>query len=136
VKDTYVRVRLGAETYALPVSRVEEVAQLGSLTPVPGTVASVLGVCNLRGAILAVYDFAEVLGIEAPGPRSRIVVAEAVGRRVGLAVDSVDDVAELDAPITEVVSGLLVGSSVVDDELVGFVDVSAVFEILGAEETA
>jgi purine-binding chemotaxis protein CheW len=136
VKETYVRVRLGAETYALPVSRVEEVAQLGPLTPVPGAAAAILGVCNLRGTILAVYDFAEVLSIAGPGPRSRIVVTETDGRRIGLAVDSVDDVAELDAPIGEAASGLLVGSSVVDDELVGFVDVGAMFEILRAEETA
>jgi purine-binding chemotaxis protein CheW len=135
VTDTYVRVRLGPETYALPVSRVEEVAQLGPLTPVPGTVASVLGVCNLRGAILAVYDFARVLGIQVPGPRTRIVVTEALGRRIGLAVDAVEDVAQLDAPIAEATSGLLIGSSVVDDVLVGFVDVSAMLEILGAEET-
>lgn len=127
---TCVRVRVGAETYALPVSQVKEVAELGSLTPVPGAAAEVLGVYNLRGAILAVYDLSAILGIDASGRPARLVVAEAGGQQAGLAVDAVDDVAELALPLERPESGLLLGSAILDGELVGFIDVDALFETL------
>ena len=44
------------ETYAIETSRVRGVVQLGSWTPIPGTARHVVGVINLRGEILAVFD--------------------------------------------------------------------------------
>jgi purine-binding chemotaxis protein CheW len=130
---TYVRVRLGVETYALPVSHVKEVAGLGALTPVPGAAAEVLGVCNLRGTILAVYDLGAALGVAAK-PRSRLVVAEAGGVQAGFAVDTIEDVADLPVPSEQLESGLMVGSAIVDGDLVGFIDVDALFDALRFKE--
>lgn len=130
---TYVRVRLGDETYALPVSHVKELAGLGALTPVPGAAGEVLGICNLRGRILAVYDLCAVLGVVG-GRRSRLVVTEAGGIQVGLAVDTVEDVADLSVSLEQVEAGLLLGSAIVDGELVGFIDVDALFDALRTKE--
>lgn len=130
---TCVRVRLGAETYALPVSHVKEVAGLGPLTPVPGAAAEVLGICNLRGTILAVYDLCTALGVAASA-RSRLVVAEAGGVQAGLAVDAVEDVTDLSVPSAQPESGLLLGSAIVDGHLVGFIDVDALFDSLRGKE--
>ena len=54
----HVRLRVGRERYALPIENVLEVAELGSLSALPGAGAAVLGVRNLRGQVLPVFDLA------------------------------------------------------------------------------
>lgn len=130
--ETCVRVRVGAEEYALPVRHVPEVAELGDVTPVPGAPPQVLGIRNLRGEVLPVFDLAAGLGAEGSGAATRIVLAEdpaAPGRRCALAVDEILEVAELGEAQEAVDSPLLAGAVLLDGRLVGLVDVPA---LLGA----
>ena len=63
-------LRVGAESYALPVDDVLEVAELGDADRRSRRAgAGVLGVRNLRGQVLPVIDLAHVLG--APARRGR-----------------------------------------------------------------
>jgi purine-binding chemotaxis protein CheW len=133
VSGVHVRVRVGGEHYALPVTGVLEVAPMGEISPVPGAPRPVLGVRNLRGQVLPVVDLGAVLGIEAAGSPSRILVAESGFRRAGLAVDSVLGVAELPEATTAVDSGCLAGAVLVDGDLVGVVDVDATLRVAGGE---
>ena len=89
MNGVHVRLRIGAERYALPVENVREIAELGQLTPVPGAPAIVLGIRNLHGQILPVYDLAAVLGMAGGEPAARLLVVERAGRLVGLAIDEV-----------------------------------------------
>ena len=125
--SVHVHFRLGAESYALPVADVLEVAEVGTLTPVPGAPPSVLGVRNLRGQVLPVIDLAAVLGAREPQPATKLVVADNGGRRAGLAIDEVTDVGEVVAEVHETESPFLSGSTLVEGELVGIVDVDEVF---------
>ena len=125
-------MRVGGEAYALPVENVREVAELGEVTPVPGAGRSVLGVRNLRGEVLPVFDLGTVFGAESRGGRERLVVAERAGRRVGLAIDAVTDVGPLPEAAQDAESDLLTGTTLAGGELVGIVDVEAVFAALGA----
>lgn len=118
---TYVRLRVGAESYAVGVEHVLEVAELGDLAPVPGAPSASLGVRNLRGQVLPVFDFAALFGIAREGRPGRLVVAEGGGRRAGLAVDEVTDVGSL-PELAEVDSELLRGAALADGTLVGVVD--------------
>ena len=128
--SVHVRFRVGAESFALPVGQVLEVAELGSLAPVPGAPPSVLGVRNLRGQVLPVIDLATVLGTaRAPGTQ-KLVIAEEAGRRAGLAIDEVTDVAELHGETQDSDSRLLTGSTLVEGDLVGIVDVRGVFSAI------
>jgi purine-binding chemotaxis protein CheW len=129
----HVRVRAAGEDYALPISSVLEVADLGEVTPLPGAPAGILGVRNLRGQVLPVIDLASVLGL-AGGSPERIVVTEEVDRRAALAVDSVVDVAVIAAPTAETESDYLNGATLVDGDLVGLVDVRAMLDAVGASE--
>jgi purine-binding chemotaxis protein CheW len=129
---TYVRLRLAAEIYAIPVDHVVEVAALGEVTPVPGFPAELLGVRNLRGTILPVVDLAVLLKLPRLAPPSGLVVAEGSGRRVGFAVDSVDEVGELAEPTEETDSPSLAGAILSNGDLVGVIDVDrAVDQIEG-----
>ena len=122
----HVRVRAGGEEYALSVRDVIEVAEVGRVTPVPGAPPAVVGVRNLRGAVLPVRDLAGMLGVPQPPSSRRIVVAEQGHLRAGLAVDSVIGVEEL-PPATETAdSRHVLGAVLADGALIGIVDVGSV----------
>lgn len=54
--QSYVIFQLGGEGYALEVSRVQEVIDLGHMTQVPGGPRWLRGVINLRGHVVPVWD--------------------------------------------------------------------------------
>jgi purine-binding chemotaxis protein CheW len=127
--EVYVKVRVGAETYALPIESVLEVAKLGEITPLPGTGTSVLGMRNFHGQVVPVFDLAQLLGGSHDMP-SRVVVAERGGCLAGFAVDEVSDVGALPADRSEPESDYLTDAVLDDGALVGIVDVDRVFESL------
>lgn len=86
-----LRCRSGRLEWALADSAVREVAAMVPLARIPGAPAAVLGLGNLRGAMVTVVDTRRLLGQAGDGELAAVVVIEAGGRRVGLAVDEVDD---------------------------------------------
>jgi purine-binding chemotaxis protein CheW len=124
---------VGGEAYALAVESVLEVAGLGDIAPVPGTPPAVLGVRNLRGEVLPVFDLATVFGIGSARDPKRLLVAEHDGRRAGFAIEDVTDVGELAEPDEEAESELLRGAALDGGRLVGVVDVPRLFERLAQE---
>jgi purine-binding chemotaxis protein CheW len=119
----HVRVVAGGEHYALPIDAVLEIGELGQVTPVPGAPSGVLGVRNLRGQVIPVLDLATVLSLSGDAENERIVVTEDGDLRAALAVTSTDDVGELGTATEEVDSPYLSGAILVEDALVGIVDV-------------
>jgi chemotaxis signal transduction protein len=125
--STFVRLRVAAEAYAMPVTHVREIANLGDITPVPGLRREVLGVRNLRGQILPVVDLAMLLRISRTGFPDRLLVAEAGGLAAGLVIDEVIGVDELAEPTDDADSALLSGTLLDRGDLVGVIDVPSVF---------
>jgi purine-binding chemotaxis protein CheW len=132
----HVRVDVGGEQYALPVQRVKEVVELGELTPVPGTSQTVLGLRNLAGEIVPAFDLARMLGVDAQQGPARLVVVEHEGRRAGLAVSRVLDVSTLAGELEEHESPRLAASTVVEDAMVGVLDLDVVLGEISAEAAA
>jgi chemotaxis signal transduction protein len=124
VTSLHVLARVADERYAFAVEAVREVAESFAVTPVPGAPATLLGVHSLRGEILPVLDLAAILGV-GRGAGGWLVVAEQGGLRAGLAVDAVEDVAELGTALAAEAEPLA-GSVLMDGELVAVVDVGAV----------
>jgi chemotaxis signal transduction protein len=129
----HVRVRLGGESYAVAVENVIEVAELGMLSPVPGADATVLGVRNLRGEVLPVFDLASVLGIRGDSLPKRLLVTEHGSLRAGFAIDEVTDVGAIPPVAEETQSKLLSGAALDDSGLIGVVDVERLFAALAVE---
>jgi purine-binding chemotaxis protein CheW len=127
----HVRLRVGSELYALPIENVLEVAELGELSAVPGAEAVVLGVRNLHGQVLPVFDLSQVLVSAGEATARRIVVTEHAGRLAGLAVDEVTDVSPLSAAIEETDAEYLSGALLEDGRLLGVIDVDRLFGGLG-----
>jgi purine-binding chemotaxis protein CheW len=124
----HVLVGVAGERYALPVDDVLEIAEYGEVAPVPGAPATVLGVRNLRGNVLAVLDLAVVFGIERADLPARIAVVEQDHRKAGLAVDSVIGVEHLAEASEEVESRYLLGAVLTEGALVGVIDVRSVLD--------
>jgi purine-binding chemotaxis protein CheW len=123
----HVTVRVGPELYALPVDAVLEVAEVDRLTLVPGAPSATLGLQNLRGSALPVFELAALLGVSGGDP-SRIVVTECQGSRAGLAVDEVCDVGLLPDGGDESESPLLARAALTDAGLIGVLDLEELFD--------
>jgi purine-binding chemotaxis protein CheW len=126
----HVRVRAGGEHYALPVSGVREITELGPITPVPGAPPHLLGVWNLRGDVLAALDLAALLGLISVDEPARIVVAEHGEVRAGLLVEAVAGVGPLPQALEPAPSGYLSAATLIDRLPVGVIDLAAVLSPL------
>ncbi len=98
--QSFVVFRLGKEGYALEVMRVQEVLDMQSLTEVPGGPRFLLGVINLRGHVVPVYDLRMPFGlpkdVKLTQVPSVLIVETNLGDNqvTGLVVDRVSDVLE------------------------------------------
>jgi purine-binding chemotaxis protein CheW len=132
MNGVHVRLRVGRERYAVPIEHVLEVGEPGTLSAVPGAGSAVLGIRNLRGQVLPVFDLARVLAI-AGDEAQRVVVAEHEGRLAGLAVDEVTDVGAFVTDAEETQAEYLTSAVLEDGELVGIIDVERLFGSLAGQ---
>ncbi len=89
--------RIGGEDYAIDIMRVREVIHPLPITPVPRAPSFVEGVIRLRGDVIPVLDVRKRLGVPATRAtrKSRFLVVNVAGRRIGLVVDEVREVLRL-----------------------------------------
>lgn len=85
------------QNYGIPILQVQEVLTEADIERVPGTSSEVLGVINLRGAIVSVVDLRRLLHLpdRPKDAQTRIIVLEHAGEVVGLRVDRVTQVRAL-----------------------------------------
>lgn len=95
----WLRVCVDADRYAIELLRVQEVVRVAPIVAMRGADPAVLGVMNLRGRIVPVFDLGLWLGTRAvdPDERSRIVVVERDDELIGLLATAVNDVVTLTA---------------------------------------
>ncbi|MDP1826099.1 MAG: chemotaxis protein CheW [Archangium sp.] len=96
-------VRIGAESYALDLKRVEEILPVPVITPLPRAPRFLEGVVRLRGEVLPVVDARKRLEVTStavqalkpsgkPKRTERLVVCRIGTRRLGVLVDGVTQV--------------------------------------------
>src|SRR5690349_20058691 len=90
----YVRDALSA----LDAGGVQEVIRLGPVTPVRHAPEEVVGIVNLRGKIVTIIDLGLRLGFPkaVAGADTRIFIMEDRNEFIGLLVDRVDEVVEVE----------------------------------------
>ena len=94
-----VGLRIGRETYGIPIALVREIVRVPNITAVPNAQKYVEGVINLRGKIISVMDLRKRFGesnVE-NNKKNRIVVVEFEGRTIGLVVNSASEVVKVSA---------------------------------------
>jgi len=105
---------LGEERFGLPVDKVISIVRYEEPTPVPRAPVAVMGVVNLRGRIVPVFDLRRHLsGLPfQPNPAARIIVADTSRGQLGIAVDAATDVVEVaEEDIRPVPDGVLSGEA-------------------------
>lgn len=87
----------------LNASSVQEVIRLGAITLAPHAPPDVAGIINLRGRIVTVVDAGMKLGYgpTAPGQNSRVFIVEDRDEFLGLLVDRVGEVLEVESGTEE-----------------------------------
>jgi purine-binding chemotaxis protein CheW len=138
----YLAFSLENELYAVPIERVREIVKVPLLTEVPRAKSEVLGVMNLRGEVIPVYDVKPRLHlsqqpslVRGPGdvPRaSRVVLLRDDLGDAGILVDSVSQVVKLpaagleQAPAAAESSAAVAGIGRKNDQLYIVLDVTEV----------
>ncbi len=103
---------LGAEDYALDITRIREIIKPREITEIPRVPDFLLGIISLRGSIIPVFDLRNrlKLGKGVITPESRIIVCHQGQRGAGLLVDRISQVVTLPAgkiePPPAVLSGI------------------------------
>jgi purine-binding chemotaxis protein CheW len=85
---------LASEHYGVDISDVREIMRMQNITKVPGAMACIEGVLNLRGKVLPVLDLRKRLGLKVTERTedSRIVIVDIEAGQVGVIVDAVTEV--------------------------------------------
>jgi purine-binding chemotaxis protein CheW len=96
--DSIVVLRLGRQQYGLPVTKISEIIQMVAVTELPHLQPGVLGVIDYRGEVVPLLDLRQICEVAAQNIRlnSMIVVANSLGRKIGLLVDGVQGVENYD----------------------------------------
>ncbi|MEW6611552.1 chemotaxis protein CheW [Thermithiobacillus tepidarius DSM 3134] len=91
--------QLDQEKYGVNVLQVQEIIRMTEITPVPGAPGYVLGVINLRGNVVPIISTRERFNLPAaePTPETRIILVDLEKQVVGIVVDSVAEVVNLEA---------------------------------------
>jgi purine-binding chemotaxis protein CheW len=89
--------KLGAEEYGIDILKVQEIRGYEAPTRIANSPAFIKGVVNLRGVIVPIVDMRMRFALDDVKYDSFtvVIILNVVGRTVGVVVDSVSDVLEL-----------------------------------------
>ncbi len=89
---------LEEEEYGVEILKVMEIIGLMDITPVPRTPGFIRGVINLRGKIVPIMDLRARFGLGSTEKKREnvIIVVKSKGIEMGLFVDKVSDVSDID----------------------------------------
>ncbi|MCW1918816.1 chemotaxis protein CheW [Rhodobacter sp. KR11] len=90
----FVTFSAGDQSFSIEITQVREIRRWSPVTALPHAPNEVLGVMNLRGSVIPIYDLAARFGLgQTPeNPRNVIVVAMHGGQTVGLLVEAVSEI--------------------------------------------
>lgn len=98
VMTRYLRFRLGLEHFAIPLLSIREVVAVPETTRVPHTPPHFLGIMNVRGQIVSIFDMRLKLGIKPEkSSETAVIICDFDPLSFGVVVDSVDSVMNLEA---------------------------------------
>ena len=143
----YLTFMLAGEEYGVEILKVQEIKGWDTATPIPNTPEYVLGVLNLRGAVVPIIDLRKRFSLESvPYGATTVVIVvkmahEDQERTVGLVVDAVADVYRLEggeiqpppdmggAVHTEFVRGL----ATVEEKMVILLEIDRLIDFRGVQ---
>lgn len=132
-----IAFRIGDQEFCVNIMSVREIRGWTPATPLPHSPSYVLGVINLRGAVLPIINLSIRLGMKPVEPESRhvIIVAQVGAKVVGLLVEAVSDILTVSddniQPTPEISSDLekqyARGILAIDKRMICLVELGALF---------
>jgi purine-binding chemotaxis protein CheW len=136
---------LASEHYGVDISAVREIIRMQTVTKVPGAMACVEGVINLRSTVLPVLDLRKRLELKVTEHTedSRIVIIDISTGQVGVIVDAVTEVlrvdnSNIDPPSTMVAHGdadYVKGIAKLSDRLIILLDLQKLLSLKAISES-
>ena len=127
-----VGFRVGDQAFCIDITSVLEIRGWTPVTPLPEAPDYMTGVVNLRGTVLPIIDLAARLGLPTTEPSARhaIMVARCGGRTVGLLVEAVSEIVQMnDAALQQTPemgqgagAGLIAGIFAVDGGMISLLE--------------
>ena len=132
-----IAFRIGDQEFCVNIMSVREIRGWTPATPLPHSPSYVLGVINLRGAVLPIINLSIRLGMKPVEPEARhvIIVAQVGAKVVGLLVEAVSDILTVSddniQPTPEVTSDLekqyARGILAIDKRMICLIELGALF---------
>lgn len=94
-EERYLQFSLGHESYAVHLLQVKEVIPTPETTKLPNSPKHFVGIMNLRGQIISIYDLRKKLGIQMDAnaqTEEAVVIVNIEDTSIGLVVDSINKV--------------------------------------------
>ena len=90
----FVTLVAGGQSFCIEITQIREIRRWSPVTLLPHSPPYVLGVINLRGAVIPILDLAAKLGFPPIEPTERhvIIITAIEDRIVGLLVESVSEI--------------------------------------------
>lgn len=107
----YASFCIGDQQYAVDINCVQEIKGWSKTTVLPNQPEHVLGILNLRGVVLPIFDLRRRfdLGMTEPTNGHVVMVVSLHHRTVGLLVDAVSDILSVNSnqirPLPQITSG-------------------------------
>ncbi|CAA0091258.1 Chemotaxis protein CheW [Zhongshania aliphaticivorans] len=148
--NQYLTFMLNGEEYGVEILRVQGIQGWDTVTPIPSSPNYVLGVMNLRGAIVPIIDLRKRFDMESIefGPTTVIIVVRVENgdkeRTIGMVVDAVSEVYRVDEQAVQAMpdfggavrADFIKGLSTVDDKMLILLDIDKLLSIKEVMSTA
>lgn len=134
----FITFSVGGQDYCLEITQIREIRRWTPVTALPHTPKDVLGVMNLRGAVIPIFDLAARFGLDATPSNERnvVIVAAVEGTTIGLLVESVSEILSVEKSAIQETPDIksdatkhsILGMISVDEAMVRVVNLEAVLE--------
>jgi purine-binding chemotaxis protein CheW len=123
--------KIAEEEYSVDISQVKSIEQIQEITAIPQTSPSMLGVINIRGSILPLFDFRKLLGKDTKesDDLTRIILVDSKEKTIGIVVDEANEVMEIPSDtiqypsFTKNENAFVRGISLLGDRLIILLDI-------------
>lgn len=135
----FITFSIGDEEFGVDIVTVQEIKGWTATTNLPSSPSYMLGVLNLRGIIVPIYDLRARFGLGDTNPSKNhvIVIVMVSDRIIGILVDAVSDILSVSAskirPVPEMGGNIdqrfLSGLVSVDNRMVALLELKLLFDL-------
>jgi len=126
--------KVNEEQFAVETDKVQSINNIMEITKVPKSPDYIKGLINLRGNIISLLDINLLLDIEkGEGSQENIIILNLQEESVGVTVDQVDEVLEIDEELIEKIETdrkktYIKGVINLKDRIITLIDISKLIE--------